>query len=79
MRLESLSVCYCSACTKYKSERQRLQNFLPVRKLPTQVGYDGVRNMEPKFTCWGIFKICFKKYIFYILSFTPPLAFGFST
>jgi hypothetical protein len=42
----------------HQSKCQRLQNevFHLVRKLPTQIGLDCVRNSEPKFSCFGPFK-----------------------
>jgi hypothetical protein len=39
------------------SKAQRLKNnvFHPVPMLPTQIGLDGLRNSEPKFSCLGPF------------------------
>jgi hypothetical protein len=35
----------------------KINFFLPVRKWPTQIGFDSVRNLLPKFSCFCPFKL----------------------
>jgi hypothetical protein len=34
--------------------------FLPVYKLPTKIGFDDVRNSDPRFSCLCPFNLCLR-------------------
>ncbi len=57
--------------TSKRASKFRNEFFLPVRTLPTQIGFDGVRNPEPKLSCLGPLK---KEDYHRVL--TPPLTLG---
>jgi hypothetical protein len=53
--LSSEHVLY-SFSRKVSVQGYKMKFFLPVHKLPIQIGFTGVRNSEPKFSCLSPFK-----------------------
>jgi hypothetical protein len=51
------------------SNTSNKKNFLSVLKSPTQIGFEGVINLEPYISCLGPFNIFLKFYFFGLATF----------